>query len=342
VFGSVRLKKQVLGNSSVGFLYVGKESSETKNGVLDVDGAFRGADWQLAYQLARSYRDDRGDYAASFGLRASKPKWISVVRGRYVGEQFDIDDVGYVPWRGTAEITTLGGPMWIRPEGAVSQILVYGGGSLNWEKVDDFTDRILALGLNMQFRRNWGYEITLAWGQSKDLEQKYQSWSISLSNWYNVSPKWYANLNGEFDKTYNFYRGYLGYYGSLGTEIAWHAFDLLQLGTSMSVFAEWDPDNALEDVTLNTRPYATLTPVNNLSLRLYVDNVFTKSSEKIQSLITGFLFSWNFRPKSWVYVAINDVRDRSDQYDGLGVLLPNRLHPIDRVGVLKVKYLFYF
>jgi hypothetical protein len=59
-------------------------------------------------------------------------------------------------------------------------------------------------------------------------------------------------------------------------------------------------------------------------------------------MIIGFLFSYQFLPKSWIYFAINEVRDRRDEYDAGGNLLPNRLHVTDRVGVMKVKYLYYF
>ena len=38
-FGSVRLKKQIWGNSTLGMLYVGKFSNGNHSGVLDVDGA---------------------------------------------------------------------------------------------------------------------------------------------------------------------------------------------------------------------------------------------------------------------------------------------------------------
>jgi hypothetical protein len=62
----------------------------------------------------------------------------------------------------------------------------------------------------------------------------------------------------------------------------------------------------------------------------------------MQQMIFGFLFSYSFLPKSWIYLAINEVRDRSDQFSSSGILLPNTLHVRDRVSVLKVKYLYYF
>ena len=75
---------------------------------------------------------------------------------------------------------------------------------------------------------------------------------------------------------------------------------------------------------------------------MYVDNVYSTETKKIESIIAGFLFSWNFLPKSWVYFAINEFHDRSDEFDSSGNLLPNRIHVKDRAAVLKLKYLYYF
>jgi hypothetical protein len=85
-----------------------------------------------------------------------------------------------------------------------------------------------------------------------------------------------------------------------------------------------------------------VTPLNDLNVRIYLDNVYVRSTKQVQQMIFGFLFSYSFLPKSWIYLAVNEVRDRSDQFDPTGRLLPNTLHARDRVSVLKVKYLYYF
>ena len=98
----------------------------------------------------------------------------------------------------------------------------------------------------------------------------------------------------------------------------------------------------VDAITYNARPYFSLTPINNLNFRVYIDNVYSSETDKLERIIAGFLFSWNFLPKSWIYFALNDYRDRSDEYDPQGNLLPNKLHLTDRAAVLKVKYLYYF
>ena len=194
----------------------------------------------------------------------------------------------------------------------------------------------------MQLRNNWGYEINLSLEKSKDEGIEYNYYDATLSSWYNISPKWSGNLYGGYARTYNFSREYLGFYSWLGAFISWEAFDFLELGTSYDMFIEGNPDGNVDAITYNARPYFSLTPINNLNFRVYIDNVYSSETDKLERIIAGFLFSWNFLPKSWIYFALNDYRDRSDEYDPQGNLVPNKLHLTDRAAVLKVKYLYYF
>ncbi|MFH0989638.1 MAG: DUF5916 domain-containing protein [bacterium] len=340
-FGSARLKKQILGNSSVGILFVGKRTADHSNAVLDVDGAFRGSDWQLSYQIARSFMDNKGDFGGSAGLMMFKEKLILGIRTKYIGNSFDINEVGFVPWKGTAEFTAFGGPRWYFADGYLRQVLLYTGASFNYERTDWYTDHAAVLGLNMQFRPNWGYELTLMGGKSKDLETKYDSYEVSLSSWFNVSSKWSGNTQLGYSKTYNFSREYLASYGRLTGYVSWHALNILDVGTSFGMFIENKPDNSIEEITYNARPFFSLTPVNDLNIRVYVDNLYLRSSRQMEQVVAGFLFSYSFLPKSWIYLAVNEIHDRSEEYDRAGLTLPNRLHVTDRASVFKIKYLYY-
>jgi len=341
-FGSARFKKQILENSNVGVLFVGKNSIGNNSGVLDIDGAFRGSDWQLAYQIARSFKNSEGDFAASTGFTKNTTNWMTLIRSRYVGNKFDISQVGFVPWKGTANFVGIMGPVWYYDSGYLAQLSLYGGAALTYEKVDAFTDYSGILGVNMQFRDNWGYEIDYSFGDQKDSDKKYFSSELTFSSWFNISPKWNANLYGGYTKTYNFPRNYLAFYSWVGSYIGWKPFSILDIGTSYDMWIEGNPSGNVEDITYNARPYLTITPVNDLSARIYLDNVFVKSSDKLERIIFGFLFSYNFSPKSWIYFAVNDISDRSQEFDSGGNALPVRIHVVDRVAVLKVKYLYYF
>ena len=342
LFGSARIKKQIMGNSSVGLLFIGRHDRNNNYGVVDIDGAFRGDSWQLAYQAARSFINDKGDYAASAGFTKLESDYLLLARTRYIGNEFNIDQVGYVPWRGTATFVAIGGPRWYYETGYVRSILLYVGPGLVYEKTDNFTDYTGILGFNMQFRDNWGGEINLETGESKDEGIKYSYYSMNFSTWFDISPDWDANFWGGYAKTYNFAREYLSYYQWLGINFAWNAAEILKLGTSFNSWLEGNPSGSLEEVTLNARPYLSITPVNDLNIRLYVDNVYLKSSQKIESVIAGLLFSYNFLPKSWIYLAVNEFMERTDEQDLAGQILSRKLNTVSRAAVLKIKYLYYF
>ena len=307
-FGSARIKKQILDNSSIGVLMVAKQTKENTQGVIDIDGAFRGSNWQLAYQIARSFENSEGDYAASAGFTNISETWGNLFRIRAIGNNFNVSQVGYVPWQGTLNSVGLTGPMWYFEDGAIRNIFLYFGPAINYEHADLYTDYSGVIGFNMQFRDGWGYEINTDFGKSKDEGIIYNSYSVNLSSWFNLSQKWNANAWGGYQRAYNFDREYLAFYSWFGSYVEWKALDILEIGTSYDMFIEGNPDGNIEDITFNARPFFSLTPVNNLNFRVYVDNVFVRSTDRMERIIGGFLFSWNFLPKSWIYFAINEFR----------------------------------
>jgi hypothetical protein len=332
-FVSGRVKKRILENSSVGVLFVGKQNEIGTFGVIDVDGAFRSPTYQLSYQAARSIDTGKGDFAGSAGFRSFTNTWFTAIRARYIGKDFEVNQVGYVPWKGTGEFVSLTGPVWTYDAGALDQMLLYAGATLNYERVDSYTDVGGLVGFNMQFRKNWGYEINVSASKSRDLAVEYTSYDMNLSSWFNVDPKWSGNLYGGFSHTYNFSRDWLAFYYWAGLGLGWNALQTLELGTSYDMFIEGNPGGGIEDITYNARPYFSVTPFNDLNVRVYSDYVFVRSTDRMENIIFGFLVSYNFLPKSWIYFAINDTRNRDETA---------HMRVADRAGVLKVKYLYYF
>jgi hypothetical protein len=156
---------------------------------------------------------------------------------------------------------------------------------------------------------------------------------MNLSSWFNIDPKWNGNFWGGFSHTYNFSRDWLAFYYWTGFGVGWNVLQTLQVGTTYDMFIEGNPAGGIEDITYNARPYFSLTPINDLNVRVYSDYVFVRSTDRMENIIFGFLVSYNFLPKSWIYFAINDVRTRDEMA---------QMRVADRAGVLKVKYLYYF
>lgn len=340
-FASARVKKQILDNSSVGLLYVGKFEEGNTYGVLDIDGALRGESWQLAYQFARSFKNNEGGFASSLGFTNFADTWVNLFRGRFIGNDFDIDQLGFVPWKGTANVVGISGPRWFYEEGYIRQMMIYVGGYVNYEHNDIYTDYGGILGINFNFRDGWGFEINADAGTSRDNSVDYDSYSVTLSSWFNTSAKWSGNLYGGYQRTFNFARNYPAFYSWLGTYLSWNALSTLNIGTSFDTYIEGNPNGDIEDVVYNARPFLSFTPINDLNIKMYIDNVFVKSTDRMERIIFGFFFAYNFLPKSWIYFALNEFHDRSPEFDPAGNILPNRIHVTSRAAVLKIKYLYY-
>jgi hypothetical protein len=333
-FSSGRIKRQILDNSSIGLLYVGKHTPDNTYAVIDIDGAFRTSTWQLAYQLAHSFDNSSSGYAAASGFTMIAENWLTFIRGNVINENFDrYDQLSFVPWKGTAEFVGLTGPRWYFNEGYISSILIYSGPAFYYEKADGYTDHGGLLGYNMQFRDNWGFEINMIGGKARDSDILYDFYQIEFNSWFNTSPRWQANFWGSYSYSYNFSREFLAFYTRWGGNVEWRMLDELKIGTSLDIFIEGNPRNEIEDITYNARPFFSLTPVNNLNIRFYVDNVFLRSAGQMEHIIAGFLVSFNYSPKSWIYLALNEIRQRDDLHI---------MHISDRAAVLKASYLYYF
>jgi hypothetical protein len=178
-------------------------------------------------------------------------------------------------------------------------------------------------------------------GESKDNGVQYRSYEFDFGSWYNIAPAWNGNLYGGYARTYNFSRSYLSAYGWMGLRAEWKALSILEAGTSYDMFVERKPDGSLEDITFNARPYCSLTPMNDLNIRVYVDDVFLLSSRKDERIILGALISYNFLPKSWIYLAFNELQERPVPGDSPAGSR-RVLQTTGRAAVTKVKYLYYF
>ena len=112
----------------------------------------------------------------------------------------------------------------------------------------------------------------------------------------------------------------------------------MSIGLSSNLWIEWDTLNTMIGMTPRFRP--------NVSFRFNADMKVSFFSEFVMqtphvdigetefySARTGMLFSWNFSPKSWLYIALNDFRKQ----DEVGDIVPRY-----QVGAIKVKYLVYF
>lgn len=342
IFSAVRLKRKILENSSVGILFASKNYEYGHNSVFDVDGAFRETHWQLSYQFAAAVRNSKTDFAFSTGLKSFSKTWGTLFKLRGIGKNFDVSEIGFVPWKGTFSSALITGPNFIFDDGYISNIFTYIGTQVNYEDEDLFYDRGLIFGFDFEMRSGWDIEANINYGKNKDNLIKYDSFEINFDSGIRISQNWNGNIWLGYSRTFNFKRKYLANYSWIGSQVNIRPVNFFNIGSSLELFIETNPDNKIEDITFSARPFTSITPMNNLNIRVYVDNLYLRSSDKLERLLIGFLFSWNFSPKSWIYLAINELKNRINEFDNKNSIISSRLTTVDRVGVFKIKYLYYF
>ncbi len=337
IFGVARVKKQILENSTLGGLFVAANDKNGSNIAFDIDGSVRGSDWQINYQLAESFTDTSNGFGGSFGVNKFASNWLILVKGKYISNDFNVDKIGFVPWKGTGNFVAVAGPRWFFDTGSVKELLFYSGGYLDYEKIDNYTDKGFVLGGQLNFRKLMGISFDFLYGKTKDKDVLYNSYSLNGNIWMHFSPKWglFANIN--YSKTYNFYRDYLGKYLAGRIQGSYLVFHSLEIGTSGNIWTEIDEQGKIEETTLNARPYISLIPINNIKIRIFTDHVFSVSSDRQERFFVGFYFAYNFKPKSWIYFTYNELQQR-ENYE---TAFPS-MKTVSRDATIKIKYLYYF
>ena len=108
--------------------------------------------------------------------------------------------------------------------------------------------------------------------------------------------------------------------------LGWKINPSLSLSLGLSNTIEWKPDGAIEDVSWVLRPILQYALYRDIHLRIYAEPNMDTDVHQFNALL-----SYNFRPKSWFYLAFNETRDNKD----------GKMSPKDRIIVAKIRYLFF-
>jgi hypothetical protein len=107
---------------------------------------------------------------------------------------------------------------------------------------------------------------------------------------------------------------------------------------SSNFWIEWDTLGSMLAMTPRARPNINVRFNARMNLQVFSELVMAThgsdiSGTELLSNRLGMLFSWNFLPKSWLYIALNDYRTQDEQ---------GSLQPEYEIGAIKAKYLLYF
>jgi hypothetical protein len=337
-FGIVRLRRRQFENSELGILFSGTMADEDDyNYALGLDGVVRGGLNQFILQGAASDRSGKQGWGLTSGYWALMGDFILMGAAEVVDDSFDVSDIGFTPWAGRKTITLGGGPFKTYKEGLVRNI--YYGASIFGiqEPGQDEWSAIGSVEFNPNFRNNWGLNLSLSGGRAHEADTSYFNRSVNLSGWGSVARQFF-NYGASYSHTYNYRRGFLADQASGWCRIGYGIIPQVSTSLQSNMWAEWDPDHSLLAVTTLLRPRIDCRFSSEMNASIFNEFVFgTQETDFDKTRLTsnrvGFLFAWNFSPKSWLYVAFNDQR----QLDDTG-----HLELSSSVGAVKAKYLIYF
>jgi hypothetical protein len=338
-FGAFRLSRNIMENSNIGMLFSGSiKDQEDYNYAFGLDGVYRSGANQFVLQSAISNRNEKTGLAIASGFNGYIKNLLTSAGVIVVQDSFDISDIGFVPWVGKKQFMAFSGPFYSYPEGYLRQFYIAIGTCINQEPgVTGNWSKTGILTTTFNFRNHWGINTYLQMGPYYETEAEYFGRYVSVSLW-KMTTKYSFNLNSSLDYAYNYYRGYLGYIGS-----SWISFDYsliphVNLMLSSNIWVEFDTLHTVAAITPSATPRIEFTITPDMTLSIFNEFVMNTpqtdfSETELYSNRLGLLFSWNFLPKSWFYLAINDYQEQDEQ---------GSLQPLYRIGAIKVKYLLYF
>lgn len=337
-FGTLRAKRSILHNSDIGILLSGAYvDQDDYNYAVGLDGVYRSGRNQFILQSAVSDRNERRGWAISSGYLGDIGIFRTMAAAEAVHDSFDVRDIGFVPWAGRRKVNVYTGPYMQYESGPVRTLHIAGGIKAVKEPGHDEWSKLGVLLINPIFRSNMSATLQGLAGPYCEAGQDYVRRELLFSLAGNLFGYW-LQINSSFGYMYNYSQDFLAYRSSTSLFYGYAITPLINPGLYANIWVEWDTMNNLASITPRLRPYITFFFSGDMKLEVFDEMVLEMPNGDIKDATWssnrfGFLFSWRFLPKSWLYVALNDYRKQDEQ---------GYLQPQYRIGAIKAKYLLYF
>jgi len=252
-----------------------------------------------------------------------------------ISDSFDVTDIGFVPWAGRVQFHASAGPRF-RGRGELARLTVTPNVRFVREPGSDELSYGGGIAANANLRSNCFIYLGAETGQQAEADTQFPVNNLNLSV-EKTHLKYNLSFGGYAARGYNYARGFVAYSASDWLFYTFYIAGHVAVVVGGSNNWELDPQNRVVGVTTVARPRVDVRLSSKISFNLYNEVVLQTpetrwDSTQFRSNRIGCLFSWNFLPKSWLYVALNDYR--VDFGEGLTLA--------SRVGAVKLRYLFYF
>ncbi|MBN2537297.1 hypothetical protein JXB37_03360 [candidate division WOR-3 bacterium] len=308
----------------------------------------RDYNWTLGSDWSFSEGSHRGTVQAAFSDRAGTPGWAlnsgyagldgrlySFGTLRVFSDSFSVEDIGYVPWAGQKQLNFGAGPL-VRGRGRYFRRFIAVPSLYASQEPGSDRMSVGAAGWSEVSFRNWGLNLDGNAGRTHEADTGFFGRNASLSFWGN-SLKDNLNIGLNAGHGYNYSRGWVADNWSGWANYTYYLWGRVAVMLVGSSFWEADPGRDVVGVTSVLRPRVDFRINSTMAFNVYSEMVFQTPGTSFDSTRfagnrVGFLFSWNFRPKSWLFVALNE--HQADYGDGLELA--------SRVAAVKLRWLFYF
>ncbi|MFA5033003.1 MAG: DUF5916 domain-containing protein [bacterium] len=321
-----RVKMGILKNSDIGFTYSGVsgDSSFNNQKVMGIDGMFRTQQLQCAAEVAKS---DSG-YAEEIALNWYAPKFLVLAGYENYDTSFDVGEIGFAPYVGYKIYSLMAGPQFFN-KGPFRKFVACAGAGGSQEAGNPSGNWISAR-VNPCFKNNYGGNINVYKGKGYEMNTEYDYSRLSVCLYTDFS-KPFVLSEEVWYKSYGFnYRSNRKYFAATGTNdfiVDWKVNPSLSFSLVVSNTFEWNPSGDMEQISWILLPTMQCALTKDMQLRVYAEPNTDTHIHQFNALI-----SYNFRPKSWLYLAfnqtVNNVEDDMDM--------------TDRIAVTKVRYLFFW
>ncbi|MFA5033029.1 MAG: DUF5916 domain-containing protein [bacterium] len=326
LYSAGRIKMGVLENSDIGFMYSGvngDSGSPNNQRAFGIDGTFRTRELQLASEVAKS---DSG-YAEYMKLDWYAPKFIITGECDNYDKSFDVEKIGYAPWKGRKMYALGAGPRFVNI-GVFNTLDVGLGGGQKKEAGDPDWGYWMMGWFSPQFKNNWGGSVSLYRGKSYELDKwfEYSQTTINFWNDYSKPISFWDNI-WYYTNGFNYRKMYFADMGTNTFGSSWTVSSSLSLSIELTNTFEWTPKGDSVEISSVLRPTVQYALTKDMHLRVYAEPNTDSHIHQFNAL-----FSYNFRPKSWLYLAFNQTIDNTG----------DEMDMTDRIAVTKVRYLFFW
>ncbi|MGB9721899.1 MAG: DUF5916 domain-containing protein, partial [bacterium] len=338
-FGVLRIRHSIFKNSEIGMILSGTVTNkENYNSALEIDGVYRKGPSQFTFQSALSDRNGEIGWGVSTGGLYLTQNFG--VQGSFLGitDLFDVSEIGYVPWTGMKKFYIGVGPRHFFKTGIINNIflkpsttLLKESGGYNWSKIFGFS-------IDTQLRNLWGFSFTMENGKKFEADTSYTYYGVNTSVSSGHHQKFRSSFGCSYAYCYNYHQNWLAPQFSTWFSGALFPISPVSVSLSTDFIVEWNPEGIIALITPYATPRIDFTITPTMTFGIFNEFVFNTpdtdfEKTKILSNRFGFLFSYNFKPKSWLYIALNDYRVKNEM---------DKLILKNQVGAIKAKYLIYF